>query len=937
MSVVRASHTATLLDNGKVLVTGGQGSNDPASADLYDPATGTFTATGRMTSCRFLSTATLLNNGKVLIAGGSNDCSFPGTYLATAELFDPSAGAFTATGNMTIPRFQQTATLLNNGKVLIAGGRTFTVGVAGETVAHSAELYDPATGTFTATGNMTAARAGHTATLLNNGTVLLAGGAANNVTLNSAELFNPSTGAFTATGSMITPRYEHAGTLLNNGMVLFAGDQNAGAIAELYDPATGTFAGTGNMTIDRSYFSATLLNDGMVLFAGGLSYTLGIVSSAELYDPLTATFAATASMRDAREFPTGTLLNNGQVLVAGGQKNYGFLASAELYALPALSLSTTMIAFGNETTGITSATQGVTLTNNLPIAINFTSIAVTGTNVGDFMQSNGCVPSLAARASCTVNMTFTPTATGSRSASVTITDDATGSPQTISLTGTGTAPAPAVSLSSLIVTFTNQLVGTTSASQQVMLNNTGHAALTISSIAVTGTNSGDFSQSSTCGSSVAAGASCTINVSFQPTATGTRTASIIITDNASDSPQNVSLTGSGVAPVATFSATTVSFTNQAVGTSSAAQGLYLTNNGTGTLTISSVAINGANAGDFSQTNNCAAGAPSGLSCQFSITFRPSTSGTRTASMMITDNASGSPHGILLTGNAVGPVASLSPSSIKFPNQFVGTSGLPQTVTLMNTGAAPLVIVSVTTSPSDFGQVSSCGNSLSPGSSCAIGVFFDPVASGGRTGTLTITDNAIGSPQTVTLSGAGEDFSLVPASKSSATVAPGQTASYPISVVPSGGFSQTVAFVCTGAPTQSTCAVSPSTVALNGSAAVTVSVTVRTTAASRVVIELPASSPPPIAPRTLFLISVSLGLGLLAVMLASSRERHLRLGNRLALLLLICAGITMASCGGSGGSGNQGTPAGNYTLAVSATFTSGSTTLTHNTNLSLVVQ
>jgi len=416
---------------------------------------------------------------------------------------------------------------------------------------------------------------------------------------------------------------------------------------------------------------------------------------------------------------------------------------------------------------------------------------------------------------------------------------------------------------------------------------------------------------------------------------------LTITDNAADSPETAILTGTGVAPAVTFSGTPINFSNQAVGTSSAAQPLNLINSGSGTLMISSAAITGANFGDFSQTNNCGTSVAPGVSCTFSITFTPSASGTRTASLVITDSAPGSPQSVLITGNAVAPVASVSPSSITFPNQFVGTSGLPQTVTLTNNGAAPLIIATVTTSPADFGQISSCGNSLSPGSSCAIGVFFDPAASGQRTGTLTITDNSVGNSQTVTLSGTGEDFSLLPASQSSVTVTPGQTATYPLSLVPNGGFSQSVTFACTGAPAQATCAVTPNAVALNGSTAVTVNVTVGTVASSRVIFEPPATILPP-TPRTLLLISVSLLLGLLTTVLGRLTERRPGLAYRFALLLLICAGLTISSCGGSGGtsaggSGNQGTPAGNYTLTVTATFTSGSTTLTHKTNLTLVVQ
>ena len=218
----RAGHTAALLNNGKALVAGGYDNTfyppDLMRAELYDPTAGTFTATGNMTSPRFYHTATLLNNGMVLIAGGENENTQ--TILASAELYDPSTGTFTVTGSMNNARDEHTATLLNNGKVLVTGGADTVDGFASADA--SAELYDPATGTFTFTGSMNNARLAHTATLLNNGKVLVAGGEYSSV-LASAELYDPATGTFTVTGSMNNTRIFHTATLLNNGKLLVTG------------------------------------------------------------------------------------------------------------------------------------------------------------------------------------------------------------------------------------------------------------------------------------------------------------------------------------------------------------------------------------------------------------------------------------------------------------------------------------------------------------------------------------------------------------------------------------------------------------------------------------------------------------------------------------------------------------------------------------------
>jgi Bacterial Ig-like domain (group 2)/IPT/TIG domain/Beta-propeller repeat/Galactose oxidase, central domain len=331
LNTARSGQTATVLNNGMVLLAGGfdANSNALASAELYNPSTGTFGATGNLITARANQTASVLNNGMVLVAGGF-DSNF--NTLASAELYDPSTGAFTATGNLGTARAFHTASVLNTGMVLVAGGNS------GGAMS-SAELYNPLTGTFAPTGNLNTARWFHTANLLNNGAVLVAGGldSSGNV-LGVAELYNSTTGSFTTTGTLVTPRFAHTATLLDNGQVLLAGgldtNDNVLAAAELYNPATGNFTSTGSMIVAGEP-TAALLGNGMVLLLDGWSNAgnvANVLNTAELYDPVAGSFVATGNLNVAHYLPTETLLSNGDILVAGGSNNTSTpLAAVELY------------------------------------------------------------------------------------------------------------------------------------------------------------------------------------------------------------------------------------------------------------------------------------------------------------------------------------------------------------------------------------------------------------------------------------------------------------------------------------------------------------------------------------------------------------------------------------------------------------------------------
>jgi hypothetical protein len=306
---------ARLVD-GRVLVLDGASGR----AELYDPKSGKFSPTGPTLTDSPGSTATLLHDGRVLVTGFSMKVNVADGYyyepLSAAEIYDPSTGSFSATGSMTIARFGATATLLRDGRVLFVGGSD------GRNSFTSAEIYDPATGKFSPTGSMLNPRFGHAATLLADGRVLITGGVDHGSATLVAEIFDPKTGTSSPTGSMIFAAASQTAALLADGRVLIAGGGDEGdpitARAELYDPASGMFTSTGPMSIAREIFTATTLSDGRVLVVGGNDGKGTLLTSAELFDPKTGEFSSAASMSVGRYGQSATLLTDGRVFVTGG-------------------------------------------------------------------------------------------------------------------------------------------------------------------------------------------------------------------------------------------------------------------------------------------------------------------------------------------------------------------------------------------------------------------------------------------------------------------------------------------------------------------------------------------------------------------------------------------------------------------------------------------
>jgi hypothetical protein len=353
LNTSRYGHSATTLNSGKVLVAGGINCASAGSctylnsAEIYDPSTGIFTNTGSMLPARS-APAILLGNGKVLITGGySCDSGGNCASLNGAEIYDPTTGTFSNAGTMTVDRYAHTMTLLNNGKVLIAGGESCTSSTTCSAL-QTAELYDPVSGTFSATGSLNAARFNAAAVALTSGQVLIAGGFDGTNFPANAELFDPVAGTFTATGALNTPRALATATLLDNGSVVIAGGSTCSltncptATAELY--ASGAFSTISNLSVSRVDQTATLLTNGQLLMAGGYTACGSSCvsdSTTELFDPQASSFAPGQGLSAARSQHTATLLNDGSVLLVGGINNGQSLGSTDIYhpsnlALPRL-------------------------------------------------------------------------------------------------------------------------------------------------------------------------------------------------------------------------------------------------------------------------------------------------------------------------------------------------------------------------------------------------------------------------------------------------------------------------------------------------------------------------------------------------------------------------------------------------------------------------
>jgi len=545
MQTEREFNAQVRLLTGAVLSIGGvdNAGNVLNTAELFTPASSTWTLTGTMSDAREQFAAVVLTSGKVLVVGGVGPSS---TILGGTELYDPTAKTWSSAGSLSVPRAAHTATLLASGKVLVTGGCT-----SGPTCTTTpvSELYDPVSNSWSASGSLTTPRAFQTAVRLGSGKVLVIGGTNGTVTT-SCELYDPASGTWSNAASTTTARYLNTTTVLPNGKVLVAGGKGPENSAEIYDPVANTWTATGNMISGRYAHTATLLPDETVLVAGGVGQSISCgkdctgyipFSKAEIYSIATGTFTAAAPLSRALAYQSTTLLRSGRALVNGG---LGYTATcclvvntSEYYVPLTLSFSATSVNFGLLQTGLTSPAQTVTITNSSAHSMTFSSIATSG----DFGTPT-CPSTLNSGENCILSITFSPLAAGTLHGSVTLRDNSPGSSvQNIALTGVGETLSLGFSPGSL--NLGSVAVGS-STTQSVTLVNDGSAPVNITGISPIPSNR-TYTQTNNCPATLGVQQTCTVSIVFTPPDVFTYKATISVS-NSAGAPATLALTGTGL-------------------------------------------------------------------------------------------------------------------------------------------------------------------------------------------------------------------------------------------------------------------------------------------------------------------------------------------------------------------------------------------------------
>ena len=847
--------------------------------------------------------------------------SLSGTGVTPLTILLPSSVSFPATpqnttiGPVTVTLTNSVSSVANavlssftiTGPFAVAAGGTCTDGGAGVSPGNSCTVFV----TFTPTG-----------TAPSSGTLVFA----DNATGNPQTVTLSGTTATTTATVTVTP-------------------------ATLTFPAQAQNTTSAEMTVTVKNTSATAINvtfsnistTGPFAVSGGTCSTTGNGIAQNASCTIFVTFT-----------PTGTAASSGTLSItdnATASPQIVNLSGTTAAQVTTVMVTPASVTFPAQAENTTSAPMTVTVKNTSAGSetLSFSNISTSG----PFAVSGGTCSTdaspLGAGASCTIFVTFTPTGTAASTGALTITDNATsGSPQMVTLHGT-TAGQPTVTVTPASLTFPATLQNTASSPMSVTVKNTSAASQTISFTNIS-TGEGPFAVSggtcSTDSSPLAAGASCTIAVTFTPTGTSPSSGTLTTTDNAASSPQLVPLSGTTLVPQIAVQITPGSLTFPATlqNTPSAPMSVTVKNTSTGGGTISFSNIT-TGEGPFAVTGGtCSTDAepiPAGMSCTIMVTFTPMGTSPSSGSLTITDNAVNSPQNVPLNGTTLVPQTTVmvTPASLMFPPTAQGTTSGAMTVTVKNTSTDQAAIFFSDISASGPFAVSggTCAitndggpQGLAVGASCTIGVTFTPTGPDASSGTLTITDNAVDSPQSVALSGTTvvpQTFTLTVGGNggSTAIITPGDTVVFPIILTGGEGATGTVDLTCTPSTPTITCNVTPTSIPLNGTTSVHTGISV---------ITFCTWAPPlggPFGPAGRFgdprrlLIPIGSLLGLLLMMMVLfARANRRRWAPALAAVVFFAVGL--AGCKSLAKGPNGATPAGTYTLTLTGTLNGQSQSL-----------
>jgi len=931
-SAGQVSGTLTVSDalRSQTIPLAGTGLAPPGLQAL--PATLTFAGTvkGQSSASQTVAVSNP-GSGNVMVAS----VSVTGDFAATSDCVGKTLSGAGSCAVAVV--FSPTATGTRTGVLTVTGstaGQQATVALSGSGLAPAAVVLAPASlnfgtvtlGASSAAQNITISNTGGVAATLQTPTVTGDYGISANTcgaTLAASTgctvsiVFTPTAsgsraGTFSVTDSAGTQTAALTGTgasaatdSLSPSALSFA-SQIVGT-ASATQPVTLTNSGDNALTliavsVSNANFTASVNGSGQcgATLAGHSSCTIAVASTPTLNGPTSATLTVSDQFR-------------AQTVALSGLG----------VAPPGVGITPTAVVFPGTVVDQSAAAQTVQLSNSGTGQVTVTSVAITGVQGADFAESNTCAGTvLAGAATCPVQVTFTPAATGPRAAVLTVFASVPGSNTalqgTVMLTGTGLAPAT-ILLTMPQSSFGTVTVGSSSPPVNLTVSNTGGAAATLQPPTVTG----DFAiQANTCGTTLAASTGCTVAIVFTPTASGIRTGTFSITDSAGT--QTVNLSGTGAtAATDSLSPLALSFAPQVEFTASATQPVTLSNGGDNALTLIAVSVSGSS---FTVANGCGATLAGHASCTIGVASDPAIVGATSGVLTVSDQFR--TQTVALSGTGLAPPGvSLSPAAgLMFAATGVTTTSAAQTVTLSNQGGSPLTVSAITVT-GDFSIVavgSSCGATVAAGGTCSVQVVFAPTAGGARSGTLSIADNAAGSPQMLALTGTGVDFTLNSNGPATATVSSGGSAAYPLLLSSAAGIPGSAAISCSGAPVNATCTVVPSSVPLGGDT--TISATVDTGVA--------ATASATVTTGTWLALTVPV---LLLCVPRKGRRRMLALGVTAGLMCTVACGSgrTIPGDGGGGGGGGGGvvTPSGTYSITVSAS----SAGLTRSVVVTLVVE